>query len=60
MLKKKKWHYLAITRLSALLRRIISTNNGDFYCINGLHSFSPKNKLESNKKVCEKFFFVVL
>ena len=38
-------------KLSALLRRITSKNNGDFYCLNCLHSFRTKNKLESHKKV---------
>ena len=33
-----------------LLRGII---NGDFYCLNCLHSFRTKNKLESHKKVSE-------
>ena len=49
----EKWHYLAIKKLSALLREIKSKNNGDFYCLNCLHSFKTKNKLESHKKVCE-------
>ena len=26
----------------------------DFHCLNCLHSFRTKNKLESHKKVCEK------
>ena len=33
----EKWHYLAVKRLSALHRGIISNHNGDFYCINCLH-----------------------
>ena len=39
--------------LSALLRRIISKHNSNFNCLNCLHSFSTKNKLESHEKVCE-------
>ena len=35
----KKWHYLAVRKLSALFRGITSNNNGDFYCLNCLHSF---------------------
>ena len=35
------------------LRRITSTQNDDFHCLNCLHSFRRKNKLESHKKVCE-------
>ena len=30
----KKWHYLAVKSLSALLRGITSNHNGDFYCLN--------------------------
>ena len=47
-----KSHHLAIKNLSALLRGITS-KNGDFYCLNCLHSFKTKNKLESHKKVFE-------
>ena len=39
--------------LSALLRGIISKHNSNFNCLNCLHSFSTKNKLESHEKVCE-------
>ena len=42
-----------ILHASALLRRITSKNNGDFYCLNCLHSFQTKNKLESHRRVCE-------
>ena len=28
-------------------------NKGDFYCLNCIHSFRKKYKLESHKKVCE-------
>ena len=51
---KGRWHYLAVKKLSALLRRITSKNNGDFYCLNCLHSFRTKNKFEWHKKVCGK------
>ena len=37
----------------ALLRGITSKNNGDFYCLNCLHSFRTKHKLKSHNKVCE-------
>ena len=49
----EKWHYLAVKELSALLRGITSKHYGDFYCLNCLHSFRTKNKLESHKRVCE-------
>ena len=44
---------LAVKKLSALLRETTSKNNGGFYCLNCLHSFRTKNKLESHKKVCK-------
>ena len=50
---KEQWHYLAVKNLSVLLRGITSKNDGDFYCLNCLHSFRTKNKLESHKKVFE-------
>ena len=43
----KKWHYLAVKSLSALLRGITSNHNGDFYCLNCFHSCSTKNKLKN-------------
>ena len=46
-------HYLAVKKPSALLRGITSKNQGDFYCLNCLHSFAIENKRESHKKVCE-------
>ena len=45
----KKWHYLVVKKLSALLRGITCNNNGDFYCINCLHSFRTKDELKSMK-----------
>ena len=48
----KKWHYLAVKKLSALLRGITSNNHGDFYCLNCLHSYRTKEKLKKHEKVC--------
>ena len=45
------WHYLAVRKLSALLREIMSKHHGDFYCLNYLHSFATENECESHKKV---------
>ena len=50
---KGRWHCLAVNKLSALLRGIISKNNGYLYCLDHLHSFRTKNKLELQKNVCE-------
>ena len=38
----KKWHYLTVKRLYALLKGISSNHDGDFYYLNCFHS---KNKL---------------
>ena len=56
----KKWHYFAVKELSALLREITSNNDGDFYCLNCLHSFRTKNKIESHKKACKNFCNVIM
>ena len=48
----KKWHYLAVKSLSALLRGTTSKHDGEFYCLNCFHSYSTKNKLEKHGKVC--------
>ena len=34
----KKWHYLAVKKLSVLLRGITSNHVGDFYCLKYFHS----------------------
>ena len=49
----EKWHYLAVKKLSALLRGITSKHHGDFYCLNYFHSFATGNKLQSDKRACE-------
>ena len=43
----KKWHYLTVKRLSAMLRGITSNHNVDFYCLNCFNSFRTK-------KICLK------
>ena len=48
----KKWHYLAVRSLPALLRGITSKNNGDFYCLNCFHSYRTHNKLKKYERVC--------
>ena len=50
----KKWHYLAVRKLPALLRRITSNYDGVFYCLNCFHSYSAKDNLKKHKDVCEK------
>ena len=48
-----KWHYLAVKKLSALLKGITSKHKGDFYCLNCFHSYSTKEKLKKHRNVCE-------
>ena len=48
----QKWHYLALKKLSALLRGINSNHKKDFYCLNCFHLYSTKNRLEKHEKVC--------
>ena len=43
----KKWHYLAVKSLPALLRGITSNHNGGFYCLNCFHSNRIDNKLKN-------------
>ena len=48
----KKWHYLTVKSLSALLKGISSNHVGDFYCLNCSHSYSAKNKHKKHERVC--------
>ena len=49
----EKWHYLTVKKLSALICKITSKHDGDFYCLNCLHSFSTENKLKKHKNICK-------
>ena len=49
----EKWYYLAVKRLSGLLKGVTSNNNGDFYCLNCFCIYRTKDKLELHKNVCE-------
>ena len=48
----KKWHYLAITNLSALLQGKSSNHHEDFYCLNCFNSYTTKNKLKEHEEIC--------
>ena len=48
----KKWHYLAVTNLSALLQGMSSNHDGDFYCLNCFNSYTIKNKLKEHEEIC--------
>ena len=49
----KKWHCLAVKKLSALLRGITSNHKGDFYCLNYFHSYRTENKLKKHYYLCK-------
>ena len=51
------WHYLAIKNISGLLRGITPNHNGDFYCLNCLHSYRTKSKLKKHTKICKNHDF---
>ena len=44
------WHYVAVKKLSGLLRGITSKHHGDFYYLNCLHSFATEKELNHIKK----------
>ena len=44
-------------KLTALLKGITSKYNGDFHCLNCLHSFRTGNRLTSHEKVCQNKYF---
>ena len=62
----EKWHYTPLKseriedrfnqptkNLSRLFRRITSNHDGDFYCLNCLHSFRTDNALKKHERICE-------
>ena len=40
--EKEGWHYLAVIKLSGILRKITSKDNGDFNCLNSLPFLEQK------------------
>ena len=48
----EKWHYLAVTKLFPLFRKI-ANHKEDFYFLNCFHSYRTENKLKKHKDVCE-------
>ena len=50
---EKGWHYLALKKLSVLLRGITSKHHGGFYCLNFPHNFVSENKFISHKQYVE-------
>ena len=48
----KKWHYLAVTNLYALLQGNSSNYAGDFCCLNCLNSYTIKKKVKEHEDIC--------
>ena len=53
ILNEEGCHYIAVKKLSALLRGITSKHHGDFYCHNCLHSLATEKKCQPHKKLCQ-------
>ena len=51
------WHYLTVKSISRLLRGITSNHDGDFYCLNSFHSYTPKKRLEKHERICKDHDF---
>ena len=49
----ENWHYLAVKSISRLFRGITSHRDGDFYCLNCMHSFRTDNALKKHKRLCD-------
>ena len=50
----KKYHYLAVTKLSGLLQGNSSNHREDIYCLNCFNSYTTENKLKEHEKICNK------
>ena len=48
----KKYHYIAVTNLSALLQKISSNHKEGLYCLNCFNSCTTKNKLKKHEEIC--------
>ena len=55
----KKYHYLAVTNLSALLQRMSSNHKGDFHCSNCFNSYTTGNKLIEHDEICNNHVAVI-
>ena len=49
-----KWHYLAISNMSAFLEGKSSNHRGDFYCLNYFNSYITNNKLKEYEAIYNK------
>ena len=48
----EKYHYLVVTSLSTLLKKISSNRKEDFYRLNCFNSYTAKNKLKEHEEIC--------
>ena len=55
----KKWHYLAVNKLSALLRGITSKHVGDFHCLNCFTHIVQKINLRNTKMYVKSIIIAV-
>ena len=53
----KKWYYLAVKSVPALLRGITSNHDGNFYCLNCFHSYSTK---KNNSKSMKEYAVIMI
>ena len=49
----EKWHYIALKKLSTLLRGITSKHIGDIYCLISFHAYCTEDKLKKLQNVCK-------
>ena len=50
MMPNGEGSHCLVVKQFALLKKITSTNNGDFYCLNCIHSFRSKKKIWPTQK----------
>ena len=50
----KKWHYLDVKGLQALLRGITSNHDGESYCLSCFHPYRTEKNLKKQEKVCSE------
>ena len=48
-----KLYHLTVKKLSGLFSKIASKRDGEFYCLNCLHSFRAESKLKEHENVCK-------
>ena len=49
-----KWHYLAVSSLSALLTKKSSNHEGNLYSLGCFNSYTTKNRLNEHEEICNK------